>query len=179
METRAEIYGVTGEFEDEEQLLAAAHGAYEAGYRDLDAFSPFPVEGLDEAIGFRQTRLPLVILAGGIIGLSGGYMLQYYISVISYPLNVGGRPLHSWPAFIPVTFEATILVAAIFAVLGMLGLNGLPEPYHPLFNVPRFSLASQDRFFLLIEATDPQFDREEAAAFLERLGALDVSDVEP
>jgi hypothetical protein len=178
METRPPIYGLLAEFENPQDLLIAARRAYEAGYRRMDAYTPFPIDGLAEAIGFHHTRLPLIVLIGGIIGGIGGFLLQYWVSVIAYPLNVGGRPLNSWPAFIPVTFELTILVAALSAVLGMLALNGLPMPYHPVFNVPRFALATRDRFFLCIEATDPQFDREETRRFLERSQPRQVSEVE-
>lgn len=173
------IYGLMAEFEDEEELLEAAQRTYEAGYRALEAYTPFPVEGLPQAVGVRGQRLPLIVLAGGVLGALVGFGMQYYSAVYDYPLNVGGRPLNSWPAFIPVTFELTILFAAFAAVFGMLALNGLPEPYHPVFNVPRFALATRDRFFLCIEARDPQFDREETAAFLESLGAQEVSEVEP
>lgn len=178
METRPPLYGLLAEFENPQDLLIAARRAYEAGYRRMDAYTPFPIDGLAEAIGFHHTRLPLIVLIGGIIGGIGGFLLQYWVSVIAYPLNVGGRPLNSWPAFIPVTFELTILVAALSAVLGMLALNGLPMPYHPVFNVPRFALATRDRFFLCIEATDPQFDREETRRFLERSQPRQVSEVE-
>lgn len=172
------VYGLMAEFETPEDLLAAAEYAREAGYQRMDAYTPFPVEGLAEAIGFRRTWLPLLVLIGGIIGCVGGYFLQYWISVIDYPLNIGGRPLHSWPAFVVVTFELTILVAALSAVLGMLALNGLPMPYHPVFNVPRFALATRDRFFLCIEATDPKFDPDETRRFLERSQPRQISEVE-
>jgi hypothetical protein len=169
------IYGVMAAFAEPRQLLDATRAAREAGYRRMDAFTPFPVEGLDEELGMRYTRLPLLVLAAGILGAIGGYALQYYCSVIAYPLNIGGRPLHSWPAFIPVTFEVTVLFAGIAAVLGMLALNGLPTPYHPVFNVPEFGLASRDRFFLLIESRDPKFDPVKTADFLRSLEPLQVS----
>ncbi len=165
------------EFESPEALLAAAHGAYEGGYRQMDAYSPLPIHGLSEALGFRRTWLPLVVLIGGLAGCVAGFGLQYWVSVINYPINVGGKPYNSWPAFIPVTFEMTILFAAVSAVLGMLALNGLPTPYHPVFNVPRFEMATRDRFFLCIEAKDPKFDRAETARFLESLGSREVFDV--
>jgi hypothetical protein len=172
------IYGVMGEFDDEQALVTAASRAYREGYRHMDAYTPFPVHGLAEALGFHRNRLPLIVLMGGICGCIGGFLLQYWTSVIDYPINVGGRPFNSWPSFIPVTFETTILVAALSAVLGMLALNGLPMPYHPVFNVERFALASQDRFFLCIEATDPRFDRKATEDFLETLGAKHLAEVE-
>ncbi|MBP1779143.1 MAG: hypothetical protein H6Q86_5154 [candidate division NC10 bacterium] len=172
-------YGLLAEFEVPEDLVSAAERAYADGYRHMDAHTPFPVHGLAEAIGFHTNRVPLLVLIGGIIGAGLGFFSQYWAAVIDYPINVGGRPLNSWPAFIPITFEVTILAAALTAVLGMLALNGLPQPYHPLFNAPRFALATRDRFFLCIEATDPRFDPVATRAFLESLGAREVTDVEP
>ncbi|MGH9509842.1 MAG: DUF3341 domain-containing protein [Terriglobales bacterium] len=163
------IYGLLAEFDSPTAVVDAARRAHDAGYRKMDAYSPFPIEDLTEAIGFRHTRLPMVVLTGGILGAVGGFGLQYWVSVIEYPLNVGGKPFLSWPSFIPVTFETTVLVAALFAVLGMLALNGMPMPYHPVFNVPEFALASKDKFFLCLEAADPQFDPVASRKFLESL----------
>jgi Alternative complex III, ActD subunit len=171
------IYGLLAEFDDPNTLVIATRLAHEAGYRRMDAYSPFPIEELHEALGARHTRLPLLVLIGGICGCLGGYGLQYWVSAVAYPLNVGGRPFHSWPAFIPVTFECTILVAALTAVFGMLALNGLPMPYHPVFNVPRFALASRNRFFLCIEARDRKFNLEQTRRFLETLKPREVSTV--
>ena len=176
---RPPIHGLMAEFDSPTELVRAAQRTHDEGYRKVDAYTPFPIEELSEAIGFHHTRLPLVVLIGGIVGCIGGYLLQYYASVIDYPLNVGGRPFHSWPAFIPVTFEMTILVAAFSAVLGMLALNGLPKPYHPVFNAPRFALATRDRFFLFIEAADPKFDCEGTKRFMESLEPKEVFEVEP
>ena len=178
MKARPPIYGLMAEFADPASVVAAAHRVREAGYRKVDAFSPYPIEELSEALDFHKSKLPLLVLLGGGAGLVGGYALQYWTSVVDYPLNIGGRPFHSWVAFIPPTFETTILLAALTAVLGMLALNGLPEPYHPVFNVPRFALASKDRFFLCIEADDPKFDHDETWRFLVSLGPRVVSDVE-
>ena len=179
IQAKGSLYGLMAEFDSPSDLLAAALRAHEEGYRRMDAYSPFPVHGLAEAIGFKRTLVPLLVLLGGAVGGIGGYALQYWISVIDYPLNVGGRPLHSWPAFIPVTFELTILVAALAAVLGMLALNGLPRPHHPVFNVSAFELATRNRFFLCIEATDPKFDGRETRHFLQSLKAQVVYEVEP
>lgn len=175
---RSPIYGLLAEFDTPEKLLAGTHAAHDAGYRRMDAFAPFPIEGLAEALGRRPSRLPWVVLAGGVIGAIGGFWLQYWSSVVAYPMNVGGRPYLSWPAFIPVTFETTILMSALFAVLGMLALNGLPMPYHPVFNVDRFARASRDRYFLCIEAADKQFDRQAIEKLLKRLKASEVFEVE-
>ena len=172
------LYGLMAEFDSPTALVRAAERARLEGYRQMDAYSPIPIEELSEALGLRRTRLPMFVLAGGIIGGLSGYGLQYWSQAIAYPLNVGGRPYHSWPHFIPVTFETTVLGAALATVFGMLGLNGLPMPYNPVFNVPRFALSTRDRFFLCIEATDPLFDREHTRRFLERLIPRQVSEVE-
>jgi len=175
---RPPIYGLMAEFEDVGQLIEAARRTREAGYRQYDAYTPIPSEELAEVMHAHDNRLSWLVLVGGILGLVGGYGLQYWTSVIDYPLNIGGRPLHSWPAFIPPAFETTILGAALFCVLGMLALNGLPMPYHPVFNVPRFALSSRDRFFLCIEATDPIFETDATRRFLERFGPREVNVVE-
>jgi hypothetical protein len=172
------IYGIMGEFDNPSDLVAAARRTYEAGYRRVNGYSPYPIEELDEAIGFKRTSLPLIVLIGGILGGLGGFFMQYWMEVIDYPLNVGGKPYNSWPAFIPITFECTVLVAAFAAVLGMLVLNKLPQPYHPVFNAPNFALATRDRFFLVIEANDPRFSHAETTQFLNTVGAKNVSDVE-
>jgi len=175
--TSPRLYGLLAEYKSPEALIEAGRKTYAAGYRKIDAFSPFPVEGLSEAIGFHQTRLPLVVLIGGLLGGSGAFLLMWYSAVINYPLNVGGKPLLSWPAFIPIMFELTILSAAFAAVFGMLGLNGLPMPHHPLFYVPDFTRASRSRFFLCIEADDPLFEVEATRAFLESLEPRRIIDV--
>lgn len=161
------LYGLVAEFQDADALSAAARETYTAGYRQIEACSPFPVHGLAEAIGSHSTELPSLVLGGGIAGLVAGFGLQFWASVVAYPLNIGGRPMNSWPSFLPVTFELTVLVAALAAVLGMLALNRLPQPWHPLFGVDRFERATQDRFFLVIEASDPLFHRETTMQFLE------------
>ncbi len=175
--TRPPIYGLLAEFADVHGLLRAVRETRAAGYRRVDAFTPFPVEELAEALGAHDRRLPLLVLAGGIAGGIAGFLIQYWTAVIDYPINVGGRPLNSWPAFIPVIFECTVLGAALAAVLGMLALNGLPMPYHPVFNVPRFALSSRDRFFLCIEARDPRFDRRGTREFLHGLTPQEISEV--
>jgi Alternative complex III, ActD subunit len=170
-------YGLMAEFESPEALLEAARNTYKAGYRRLDAFAPAPVEGLAEAIGFEHTRLATLTLIGGICGGLGAFGLQYYINVINFPLNIGGRPYNSWPAFIPVTFELTVLGAALATVVGLLALNGLPRPYHPVFNVPRFALATTDRFFLCVMAEDPKYDAVQTREFLAGLNSYGVYDM--
>ncbi|HUL34747.1 MAG TPA: DUF3341 domain-containing protein [Candidatus Eisenbacteria bacterium] len=176
-EKRSQLFGVMGEFSTPEDLLAATKKAREAGYKHVEAYTPFPIEGLAEAEGFKWTAVPLLTLIGGIGGGLSGFGLQYWVAAITYPLNIGGRPLNSWPAFIPVTFELTVLGASIFAVVGMLALNKLPQPYHPVFNVDRFGQASTDKFFLCIEARDPKFELAETSKFLQSLHAEHVNEV--
>jgi hypothetical protein len=171
------VYGLMAEFDSPQQLVDAAHKTHGAGYKEIDAFSPFPIEGLADAIGFHKNRVSLVVLICGIIGGVSGYLLQYYVAVISYPVNIGGRPLHSWPSFIIVTFELTILFGGISAAVGMLALNGLPLPYHPVFNVPAFSKASDNGFFLVVSSTDPKFDAARTRDFLKGLAPRAVSEV--
>src|SRR5438105_11955990 len=172
------LYGVMAQFDSPSQLVAAARESYAAGYRRINGYSPFPIEELSEAIGFKRTSLPLIVLIGGIIGALGGFFMQYWMEVIDYPIIVGGKPFNSWPAFIPITFECTVLAAAFAAVLGMLALNKLPQPYHPVFNAPSFDLATRDSFFLVIESKDPKFEHDEAVRFLKTLESIDVCDVE-
>jgi hypothetical protein len=158
-------------------LVEAAKRTYQAGYKRIDAYTPFPVEGLAEEIGFHRDEVPLVVLIGGIVGALTGYLMQYWMSAVAYPLNIGGKPYHSWPAFIVITFEMTILFAGISAVFGMLALNGLPMPYHPVFNVPRFTRASRDRFFLVVFSSDVKYDPAATRQFLESLDPRSVSEV--
>ena len=171
------LYGLLAEFPSADSLCAAARHVRERGYTRVEAYSPFAIEGLDEIVGADKGWIAPLTLLGGLLGGAGTYFLQWYTAVVDYPIEIGGRPLHSWPAFIPVTFECTILVAALSAVLGMLALNGLPMPYHPVFNVPRFALASRNRFFLCIEGTDPKFDPQETRSFLEQLTSREVTTV--
>src|SRR5213592_2093699 len=176
--TTPRLYGVMAEFDSATQLVAAARRAYQAGYRRINGYSPYPIEELSEAIGFHRTNLPIIVLIGGILGGLGGFLMQYWMEVINYPLNVGGKPYNSWPAFIPITFECTILCAAFAAVLGMLALNKLPQPYHPVFNAPNFALATRDRFFLVIKASDRRFDHDRVVGFMRGLDPKDLVDVE-
>ena len=174
---RDPVYGIMAEFASAQALVDAAKRTHEAGYQRIDAYSPFPIEGLAEEMGFRQNAVPLVVLIGGIVGGLTGYLMQYWISAVDYPLNIGGKPAHSWPAFIVITFEMTILFAGVSAVLGMLALNGLPMPYHPVFNVPRFALASKDRFFLIVFSSDPKYDPAGTRNFMEGLAPRSISEV--
>jgi hypothetical protein len=177
VEHRSHIYGVMGEFGTPEQLIHAAKKTREEGYRHVDAYAPFPVEGLSEALRLHRSWVPFITLLGGLTGGLGGFGLQYWAAAITYPQNIGGRPLNSWPAFIPVTFELTILGASLSAVLGMLALNRLPQPHHPVFNVPRFTHASADRFFICIQARDKKFHLADTVRFLQGLNAHHVSEV--
>ena len=180
MDAQKPIYGYMAEFSDVTSLVAAARRATADGYRKVDAFTPFPVHELFDALDAHDKRLPLIVLLAGIVGACAGFGLCYWVSVVAYPLNIGGRPFNSWPSFIPVTFEVTILVAAFSCVITMLALNGLPMPYHPVFNVQRFAAhASQDGFFLAVEAGDPKFDRVKTRALLKDLGAKEINEIEP
>ncbi len=171
------IYGILAEFDSSTDLVYAAKAAYAAGYRKMDAYSPFPIEEASEAVGFHKTRVPLIVLLGGVLGGLSAFGLQYWINVISYPLNIGGKPYDSWPAFIVPTFELTILFAGLSGMFGMFALNGLPMPYHPLFNVDRFSAVTRDKFFLCVEAADPKFDLVDTQRFMESLKPLSISEV--
>lgn len=171
------LYGLIAEFDEADALISAARATTEQGYTETDAYTPFPVHGLDKALGVKRTVLPWIVLAAALGGGFGGFMLQYWISVEAYPLNVGGRPMFSWPSFMPVTFECTILAAGVTCFIAMLVMNGLPLPYHPIFNAPGFERASQESFFLCIEARDPAFDMETTRTFLETLGATNVAEV--
>ena len=172
------LYGLLAEFDSDEALYAAAQNAYAQGYRRLEGYSPYPIPGLAEALGFHRTGVPTLVLLGGLLGCIGGFFLQYYLMAVDYPLNVGGRPPNSWPMYIPVTFELTILCAVLTAVISMLALSELPQLDHPVFNVDRFSLVSRDRFFLFIAATDRRFVYQTARSFLLAQGASEVTDVE-
>ena len=174
---RDPIYGMMAEFDTPVALVEAAKRTYQAGYTKIDTYTPFPIEGLAEEIGFHRDEVPLVVLIGGIVGGLTGYLMQYWMSAVAYPLNIGGKPYHSWPAFIVITFEMTILFAGISAVFGMLALNGLPMPYHPVFNVPRFTRASRDRFFLVVFSSDVKYDPAATRQFLESLDPRSVSEV--
>jgi len=173
-----EVYGIVAEFDDPDIILSAAQRTYKEGYRQFDAYTPFPIHGMDDAVGFKKNMVAPVVLIGGVTGAASGFLMQYIAMALHYPFLIGGRPLVSWPMFIPITFELGILFAAFSAVLGMFAMNGLPMPYHPLFNTPRFELATRDKFFLCIEAGDDKYDEAETRLFLEGLGAKHVSVVE-
>jgi len=171
------IHGLMAEFSRDEEIRTAARRAFDQGYRHMDAFTPFPIDGLAAILGRKKSPVPLFVLLAGVIGGTGGYFMEWYAMSRSYPIDVGGRPLNSWPAFIPITFELTILSAAITAILAMFILNRLPQPYHPVFNAPHFKRASTDKFFLCIEATDPKFDLEETKMFLASLKPESIAEV--
>lgn len=177
--TAPSLYGLLAEFHSPEEIVKAAAAVHAAGYRKVDAYTPYPMEEVLDALHLHETHVPKLALAGGLLGLVGGYGLQYWTSVIAYPMNIGGRPYHAWPAFVVPTFETTVLLSAIATVVGMLLLNGFPQPYHPVFNVKSFATASRDRFFLCIESRDPQFDAQRTREFLRGLGASEVSEVAP
>ena len=172
------LHGIMAEFDTASELVDAARHVRDAGYVKTDAFSPFPLHEIDEALGIKRSILPVLVFFGGIIGLLSGLGLQVFIHYIDYPLNVGGRPFLSWPSFIPPSYELTILLAGITAVFGMLFLNGLPRPYHPVFNVPRFALATREKFFLLVETDDPNFEYDKTRQFMESLDPQEVFDVD-
>lgn len=176
--TQTGLHGLIAEFDDANALVAATAKAHSEGYRVMDAYAPFPIEELHHAIGAPPSKLPMIVLIGGVLGCIGGFSLESWANAVAYPLNVAGKPFIAWPMFIPVTFECTILGAALSAVFGMLALNGLPQPYHPVFNHARFATASTDRFFLCIEASDPKFNLDRTRSFLQALGSREVSTVE-
>jgi len=171
------LYGLMAEFENSTDLVRATQAAYAAGYRKMDAYSPFPIDEVSEALGFHKTWVPLTVLVGGLLGALSIYGLQYWINCISYPLNIGGRPWHSWPSFIVPTFEITVLFGGLAGMFGMFALNGLPMPYHPVFNVEQFSRVTRDKFFLCVEAADPKFDIVDTQRFLESLHPVSIAEV--
>jgi hypothetical protein len=171
-------WALVAEFDSPEKLLTAAEGARRAGFKKMDAYTPFPIHGLSEAIGFRDVKVPFSVFAGGLVGGAVGFGLQYYVHVLDYPMNVGGKPLVSLPSMVPITYECTILFAGLTAFFSMLAYNRLPQPYHSVFNTPGFERATQDRFFLAIESTDANFDTEKTAQFLAEFDPITVSEVE-
>jgi len=178
MRNHGQVHGILAEFKTPDAVVAAARRVHEAGYTKVDAYSPYPIEELGEALDLHKSHLPKIVLVGGICGFLAGWGLEYWAAVLEYPMNIGGRPFYSWPAFIVPAYETTILFAAMGAVFGMLALNGLPQPYHPVFNVPSFALASRDKFFICIESRDPKFDPAQTKTFLASLGASEVTEVE-
>jgi len=174
-ETSNALHGVMAEFDSAQDLVDAARKTMAQGYSKVEAYTPVPIEELNDIIHKKRTVLPKLVLCGGLTGMATGFALQYWASAIEYPMNIGGRPYASWATFIIPSYELTILFAALTAAIGMIALSGLPQPYHPVFNVDRFSMASSDKFFLVIESTDPKFDG--ASAFLTGTGAKGVYDV--
>jgi hypothetical protein len=172
-----QLYGVMAEFTEAREVVEAAKRAYALGYRCMDAYTPFPVENLAEALGHHGMRVPLIVFTGGVVGAVGGYFMEWYSMAVDYPINVGGRPFNSWPAYIPITFELMVMCASIAGIVGMLALNRLPQPHHPVFSVPEFERASTDRFFLCIEARDPKFDPAATKQFLQSLQPSSVKEV--
>lgn len=177
MRKKPELFGVMAEFRTPQDLLHGIEKARSSGYTRMDAYTPYPIEKVIDALGFHHTKVPLVTLIGAMAGMSGVFGLAYWVSVIEYPLNIGGRPFFSWPAFVPVTFEGAVLIGGLSAAIGMIVLNGLPSPYHPVFNVPRFKAASRDGYFLCVEATDPRFDADAVRQVLESAHPVEVNDV--
>ncbi len=177
MSSEERIYGLLAEFDSPESLVEAAHKVTEEGYRRVDAFTPYPIEELEEALEVPKTCLPWLVFGAGVTGGLTAFFVQWYATVVHYPLNVGGRPLNSWPLYIPVTFELTVLLAGVTAVVAMFLLNGLPTLYHPLFEVKRFEHATQDGFFLAIEAKDPKFDLDQTSGLLHSLEPMDIFEV--
>lgn len=169
MRQKSLLYGFLAEFSSPEALKECVRAARREGFRKIDAYSPFPVEGIAEDMGLKRSPIPAIVLAGGLAGLVTGALMQYYSAVYDYPLNIGGRPLNSWPSFVMIAFELTVLVGGLSGALGMLAINGLPKPHHPLFNVTRFERVTQDGFFFCIEATDPLFHAQRTWEFLEAL----------
>lgn len=178
-ETHKGPWGVMASFDSPGQLLSAIGKAKQAGYKEMEAYTPFPQEEVIEALGHHHSKVPLFTLLAALAGGVGGFGLASWVSLVAYPMNIGGRPLMSWVAFIPVTFETTVLLAGLTAAIGMILLNGLPEPYHPVFNAPGFERASQDRFFLCIEAKDPKFEPQSTKKFLSTLNPIEVVEVAP
>ena len=171
-------YALVAEFADDHALLEAAEKTRDAGFEKIDAYSPFPIHGMTDAIGMKRPILAWVVFGAALIGMVAGFGLQYWVSVLNTPFNVGGKPMNSWPQFIPITFECTILAAGLAAVIGMLAFNGLPRPFHPLFEHPQFNRVNDDKFFLVIEAKDPKYDASDTRTFLEGLGPIEVVEVE-
>ncbi|HLW64182.1 MAG TPA: DUF3341 domain-containing protein [Gemmataceae bacterium] len=171
------IYGLLAEFTTAEEILRAARSVRLQGYRSVEAYTPYAVDGLAEELGMKHSQVQFVVLVAGLIGAGVGFFMMYWTMAVDYPFDVGGRPLNSWPVFLPIAFEVMVLVASFAALLSMLYLNGLPRFHRPIFYVPQFARATQDRFFLCIEATDPRFEREATGQFLAGLRPVEVVEV--